>query len=1178
MNVNKFKRRRRFKRILVFLTIVISVLSVAAAVFFIFGPDTLINENIIYTYTTEAGTPVSPEVFTLGEEHIVRFADDVDIESLITRVGTHKITIVVDGMNHSVNLKVIDTVPPTAKAQNVLYVVDSVPSASDFVTDLVDVTKVKASFDRSPNMAAIGKQNVTIALTDEGGNTTTIDSAVYITNTFNLPDWELGTVFPDITEAAGNSTDFAYVDTSFIEDITTPGEHMLGVSVFVGGSYEIYYTKFFAKDSTPPIVTPVIGGIHSIYDELPDPAYWINNYVDATKVTFSYAYEYTMKIPGVYYIEILAEDEGKNVTTSIIKITAYDSENNDTSPVINIKEDATLTVGDKLDLNDFISIFDDKDGKIELDDTSKVTLDSTLINPNLPGKYKVFVTATDSTGNSSGATLTITVQHAEVSEQDVNRLLDNIISEIITAGMTDEQKILAVFNKIYYNESMDFSGVSDKENNEKREAYYGFVNNYGDSYTTSCMMKALLERLGIEVMTVKRTSSTTKYYWCLVDFERGWFHVDPFRKPKDWIVNGTEKPTFKLTDKELSDYTRWYNNNVESGVDFYLFDSLLYPDTPVNSGTGYVYNPYRALYLTTEGGYIDGYADQNVSHGSYSRTVSAVPASGYKFVGWSDGLKAVDRRDILKGDLTVTAIFEKDDSALYKKYKLEYVAAAGGTISGDAVQYIDSGFYGESVTAVAQPGYKFIGWSDGSTSATRKDLSKKDTTLVANFAPLTGVTYTLEYKAGLGGEISGNAFQIVEENGKGTAVTAVPDAGYVFSAWSDGIKTAKRTDKGGVNLSVTAYFVKEGAKIYDIQYWATAGGTIQGIVNQKVEENTYSEKVVAIANKGYRFLAWSDGITEPERSDLATSNMSIVATFEAVAEYNLIYMISGEGGYIRGEVTQSVYHGESASTVTAIPFEGYRFAGWSDGVMEAARTDMPTSNIEVTALFEKLVTYNVSYSAGDGGTINGSTSQVVIKGEAAETVVAVPNSGYKFVRWSDGVTTAERTDIITADLEVSAIFEAIPKYTITYKESEGGKINGTLTQTAYEGESYEAVEAIPDDGYEFVKWSDGVTDPVRTDISSEDKEITAIFNLNPEKFCTIIYSLGGMGGAECGTIQGELNQTVLVGKTTSAVTAVANEGYVFVKWSDGKTEATRSDVASENYVVYTAEFAPIDET
>ena len=58
--------------------------------------------------------------------------------------------------------------------------------------------------------------------------------------------------------------------------------------------------------------------------------------------------------------------------------------------------------------------------------------------------------------------------------------------------------------------------------------------------------------------------------------------------------------------------------------------------------------------------------------------------------------------------------------------------------------------------------------------------------------------------------------------------------------------------------------------------------------------------------------------------------------------------------------------------------------------------------------------------------IEGETVQSVIKGGCGATVTAVPNEGWYFVRWSDGVTTATRTDTdINSDINVTAEFDII---------------------------------------------------------------------------------------------------------------------------------------------------------
>jgi len=111
--------------------------------------------------------------------------------------------------------------------------------------------------------------------------------------------------------------------------------------------------------------------------------------------------------------------------------------------------------------------------------------------------------------------------------------------------------------------------------------------------------------------------------------------------------------------------------------------------------------------------------------------------------------------------------------------------------------------------------------------------------------------------------------------------------------------------------------------------------------------------------------------------------------------------------------------------------------------MTAERTDLEiTSNITVSPEFEKMVT--VTYAAGTGGTIRGTAVQTINKGNSTAQVTAVANSGYKFSKWSDGVTSASRTDKdVTADMTVTALFTvtvpAATKVTLNKKSIKLGK-------------------------------------------------------------------------------------------------------------------------------------------
>jgi hypothetical protein len=165
-------------------------------------------------------------------------------------------------------------------------------------------------------------------------------------------------------------------------------------------------------------------------------------------------------------------------------------------------------------------------------------------------------------------------------------------------------------------------------------------------------------------------------------------------------------------------------------------------------------------------------------------------------------------------------------------------------------------------------------------------------------------------------------------------------------------------------------------------------------------------------------------------------------------------------------------------------------------VPTATRTDTNIqANLSVTANFA-ILQYSVAYAAGSNGSISGSTSQTVNHGSDATAVTAVPNSGYQFVSWSDGVPTATRTDTnIQANLSVTANF-TILQYSVAYAAGPNGTISGSTSQTVNHGSDATAVTAVPDAGYQFVSWSDGVLTATRTDTNIQaNLSVTANFGL-----------------------------------------------------------------------------------
>ena len=82
--------------------------------------------------------------------------------------------------------------------------------------------------------------------------------------------------------------------------------------------------------------------------------------------------------------------------------------------------------------------------------------------------------------------------------------------------------------------------------------------------------------------------------------------------------------------------------------------------------------------------------------------------------------------------------------------------------------------------------------------------------------------------------------------------------------------------------------------------------------------------------------------------------------------------------------------------------------------------------------------YTLTYDTDGHGTIDGEAIQSVAYSEDGTTVTAIPDEGYHFVNWSDGVDTTERTDSnITNNHTITAFFAKEPAYTTFVAYHEG---------------------------------------------------------------------------------------------------------------------------------------------
>lgn len=94
-----------------------------------------------------------------------------DVSHIDTSVpGTYPVELKSGGGSYLSEVRVVDTVAPTGTAQDLTVIYTELPQASDFITDIQDVTDVTVSFQTEPDFDLEGEQTVSLLLTDAGGN------------------------------------------------------------------------------------------------------------------------------------------------------------------------------------------------------------------------------------------------------------------------------------------------------------------------------------------------------------------------------------------------------------------------------------------------------------------------------------------------------------------------------------------------------------------------------------------------------------------------------------------------------------------------------------------------------------------------------------------------------------------------------------------------------------------------------------------------------------------------------------------------------------------------------------------------------------------------------------------------------------------------------------------------
>ncbi len=194
-----------------------------------------------------------------------------------------------------------------------------------------------------------------------------------------------------------------------------------------------------------------------------------------------------------------------------------------------------------------------------------------------------------------------------------------------------------------------------------------------------------------------------------------------------------------------------------------------------------VIKTYTATVATSpsEGGTATVNNEQSVTVESGTEvTFTASPNTGYNFLGWYNGENKVS--ESLEYTATVTS--DLSLTAKFAKQTFTVSVTPEGTNGTASVSPNGTVEYGTQVTftATANPGYRFVQWSNGETANPYTTTITANTELTASFEPLQSYSVNVTTN-GTGGTATASQ-GTVYENGTVTLTAEAAD-GYRFTGW-----------------------------------------------------------------------------------------------------------------------------------------------------------------------------------------------------------------------------------------------------------------------------------------------------------------------------------------------------------------------------------------------------------
>ncbi|WP_435106650.1 InlB B-repeat-containing protein [Arhodomonas sp. AD133] len=501
-------------------------------------------------------------------------------------------------------------------------------------------------------------------------------------------------------------------------------------------------------------------------------------------------------------------------------------------------------------------------------------------------------------------------------------------------------------------------------------------------------------------------------------------------------------------------FAGWNTAADGSGTDFVGGDTFTMGASNVTLYAQWTINDYTVSYA---GNGNDGGSAPGSSNHVYNSSVTvsgntgALSRTGYTFAGWntaSDGSGA----DFAGGD---TFTMGASDVTLYAQWTInDYtVSYAGNGSDGGSAPGSSNHVYNTSVSVsgntgnLSRTGYTFAGWntaSDGSgagfVGGDTFTMGASNVTLYAQWA-INDYTVSFDGNGNDEGSAPGAGSHEYDSSVTVPGSGTLSRTGYTFAGWNTAADGSGTDYAGGATFTMGAsdvtLYAQWAINDYTVSFDGNGNdeGSAPGAGSHEYDSSVTVPGSGTLSRTGYTFAGWNtaaDGSgTDYAGGDTFTMGASDVTLYAqwTTNAYDIDVTASPEEGGNASCDPNPVDH-DGSSTCTASAAEGYTFTDWSgdctgsDCVLEDV-----TGPQSITANFEP-ISYAVTPSAGDGGSISPVTAQTINHGDSVDFTLT-PDTGYSIGEVRGSCTGSLSGDVYTAgpveaDCGVEASFTQDP--------------------------------------------------------------------------------------------------------------------------------------------------------